>query len=497
MRRKTLGFLQVSPRHKNRTGDRDFGGLNKTSLETKLDTCIQYAIYHCFRETKVLAMPRGTTCLIGIALMSAMLLASTAWAQFDFEREPINYNEATPENAISRLQQQLEEGERELQYSPRDGYLPSLLELLEVPVDSQGLVFSKTSLQVRRITPRNPRAIYFSDDIYVGHVPGGDLLEISVADPHLGAVFYTLNQRETSKPRLQRQTHQCTQCHVGSMTKNVPGHMVRSVYPAADGRPELKHGSFITTPASPLKERWGGWYVTGTHGRDHHLGNTTIRSSESPNSIDRGRGANVTELSSYLDTARYLSPHSDLVALMVLEHQTEMHNLLTAAHFQAIHTQTDALAMNKALEREDDFESDSTLRRLNNAAEMVVEGLLFAGEYRLKAPVAGTSDFAETFASRGPHDDQGRSLRQFDLQTRMFKYPCSYLIYSEAFQALPVAVKSRVYARLGEILTSKVPENSTSDDEKFAHLSPADRGAIREILQGTLDDLPQGWPNRK
>jgi len=439
-------------------------------------------------------MPRGTTFRMGIALMSALFLAGTAQAQFDFEREPINYNDADPENPISQLQQKLEDGEQQLQYSPRDGYLPSLLELLEVPVESQGLVFSKTSLQVRRITPRNPRAIYFSDDIYVGHVPGGDLLEISVADPHLGAVFYTLNQRETAKPRLQRQTHQCTQCHVGSMTKNVPGHMVRSVYPAADGRPELKHGSFITTPASPLKERWGGWYVTGTHGRDHHLGNTTIRSSESPNSIDRGRGANVTELSSYMDPSRYLSPHSDLVALMVLEHQTEMHNRLTAAHFQAIHAQTDALAMNRALKRADDFESDSTLRRFNNAAEMVVEGLLFVNEYRLKSPVSGTSDFAETFGSRGPHDDQGRSLRQFDLQTRMFKYPCSYLIYSEAFQALPAAVKGRVYARLGEILTSEGPLDSSSDEEKFTHLSESDRRAIREILRGTLDDLPPDWP---
>ncbi|MEX2356798.1 MAG: hypothetical protein WEE51_00630, partial [Pirellulaceae bacterium] len=243
-----------------------------------------------------------------------------------------------------------------------------------------------------------------------------------------------------------------------------------------------------------LKERWGGWYVTGTHGRDHHLGNTTIRSSESPNSIDRGRGANVTELSSYLDTGRYLSPHSDLVALMVLEHQTEMHNLITAAHFQAIHTQTDALAMNRALEREDDFESDSTLRRLNNAAEKVVEGLLFVGEYRLKSPVLGTSDFAKTFASRGPQDDQGRSLRQFDLQTRMFKFPCSYLIYSEAFQALPSAVKSRVYARLGEILMNEEPRNSDSEEDKFAHLSPVDRRAIREILRATLDDLPPDWP---
>ncbi|MEX0794196.1 MAG: hypothetical protein WD045_13760 [Pirellulaceae bacterium] len=429
-----------------------------------------------------------------LALLAGLLVTNIALAQFDFEREPISYNDATPENPISRLQRQLANGEQQLEYSPRDGYLPSLLELLEVPVESQGLVFSKTSLQVRRITPRNPRAIYFNDDIYVGHVPGGDLVEISVADPHLGAVFYTLNQRETAKPSLQRQTHQCTQCHVGSMTKNVPGHMVRSVYPGADGRPELKHGSFITTPASPLKERWGGWYVTGTHGRDHHLGNTTIRSSESPNSIDRGRGANVTELSSYLDTGRYLSPHSDLVALMVLEHQTEMHNLITAAHFQAIHTQTDALAMNRALEREDDFESDSTLRRLDNAAEKVVEGLLFVGEYRLKSPVLGTSDFTKTFASRGPQDDQGRSLRQFDLQTRMFKFPCSYLIYSEAFQALPSAVKSRVYARLGEILMNEEPRNSDSEEDKFAQLSQADRRAIREILQVTLDDLPPDWP---
>jgi hypothetical protein len=264
------------------------------------------------------------------------IFVSAAMAQYDFEDPPISYNTAEVDNVISRLQSMIDSDDVKMRYDAKTGYLKAVLEALEVPVNSQGLVFSKTSFQLRRISPNTPRAVYFNDDVYVGFVVGGDVVEIAAADPKLGAVFYSLDQNPTRRPQFKRHTYECTQCHAGSMTQGVPGHTVRSVYPGADGRAQLQHGSFISTHESPLKQRWGGWYVTGTHGEDHHMGNISIRSTETPESLDRERGSNVESLEDYFATSRYLSKHSDITALMVMEHQTQTHNAITKANYQAI-----------------------------------------------------------------------------------------------------------------------------------------------------------------
>ena len=109
------------------------------------------------------------------------------------------------------------------------------------------------------------------------------------------------------------------------------------------------------------------------------------------------------------------------------------------------------------------------------------------GETELTDAVRGTSSFSQEFTARGPQDQQGRSLRQFDLKTRVFRYPCSYLIYSDCFDALPEPVLERVYQRLWDVLTGE------DEAEKFAHLSAADRTAILEILRDTKDGLPDYW----
>ncbi|PHS18483.1 MAG: hypothetical protein COA78_02095 [Blastopirellula sp.] len=419
------------------------------------------------------------------------ILASAALAQYDFEDPPINYNTAEVDNVISRLQEKIDSDDVKMRYDAKTGYLKAVLEALEVPVNSQGLVFSKTSFQLRRISPNTPRAVYFNDDVYVGFVVGGTVVEIAAADPKLGAVFYSLDQNPTRRPQFKRHTYECTQCHAGSMTQGVPGHTVRSVYPGADGRAQLQHGSFISTHESPFKQRWGGWYVTGTHGDDHHMGNSSIRSTETPESLDRERGSNVVSLEDYFATSRYLSKHSDIVSLMVMEHQTQTHNAITKANYQAIWTARDCDVLNEALERPENFQSESTIRRYESGAKNVVDHLLMVDEYRLKSPVTGTSAYTEEFAALGPFDSQGRTLRQLDLQTRLFKYPCSYLIYSEAFDALPDSATGPIYRQLWEILTGK------NTDEDYAHLSPKDRQAILEILRETKDDLPKYWASKK
>ena len=428
-----------------------------------------------------------TTCLATIAMACC---SSAAVAQIPYERKPINYLTVPVNDPMARLQKKIAAGKATLKSDGKLGYLKSLLKHLDVPISSQGLVYSKTSFQASRISPRTPRAVYFSDDVYVGYVQGSDVLEISAVDPNLGAVFYTLEEK-AGKPLFRRRTHECLQCHATSRTEYVPGHLVRSVYPQSNGQPIYSAGTFTTTHSSPLKERWGGWYVTGTHGRQRHLGNITLRDADDARDPHVDKGANITRLKNRFDETAYASRHSDIVALMVMEHQVNMHNLIAKANFQTRIALHDNAVMNKFFKRGADFRSDSTKRRIASAAEKVVRHLLFVDEAKLTAPIAGTSGFQREFESRGSRDKQGRSLRQFDLKTRLFRYPCSYLIDSEAFNSLPGDVKSAIYRRLFEILTGK----ETGDT--YAHLSKADRRAILEILRATKRDLPAYWKPAK
>jgi hypothetical protein len=276
------------------------------------------------------------------------------------------------------------------------------------------------------------------------------------------------------------------QCHVSSKTRDVPGHLIRSVYPDRSGQPVYNAGTFTTGAESPISERWGGWYVTGTHGKQRHMGNVFVTDFDHPEQLNTDAGANLTELSALIKTDPYLVPDSDIVALMVLGQQSQMHNALTQAGFQARQALHYQAGLNKALGEPADYRSESTQRRLSNAAETLVRDLLFVGEAPLTDPIAGTSGFAEQFAARGPRDSKGRSLRDFDLKTRLFAYPCSYLIYSESFDALPKPVLDQVAQRLRTVLTADDP------GPEFAHLSAADRKAIFEILRetkpGLLDD---------
>jgi len=405
----------------------------------------------------------------------------------EFERPPIEYSKAAADNCITRLQQQLERGETEFDYDERLGYLKSLLAALQVPVESQMLVFSKTSLQRNRISPRTPRAIYFSDEVYIGFCQSGDVLEISAVDPKLGTVFYTLDQHDQKKPRFTRQTDSCLICHSSSRTDGVPGHVVRSLFVDPSGQPILSAGSNTVDHTTPMAERWGGWYVTGEHGDQKHLGNLIIRGRDVPRPVENDEGLNVTELADRFAVDRYLSPHSDIVALMVLEHQALVHNRLTKAGYavrQALHYEA---MMNKALGEPSDHRLDSTTRRIQGAGDDLVEALLMVDEAELTAPIEGASGFATNFSQRGPRDHHGRSLRDFDLRQRMFKYPCSYLIYSRAFDELPDEMRDYVWRRLWQVRA----ENE--DPETFAHLTAEDKRAIVEIIRQTKDGLPQYW----
>lgn len=423
--------------------------------------------------------------LFGLLAATAVLLAARGFAHLDgsymlpLEDPAIHYSRPLLSDPVTRLQDRLDRGEVKLAYDPAFGYLPAVLENLKAPVSSQMLVFSRTSFQAARIYPRTPRAIYFTDNVSVGFVHNGDVVELASVDPQQGVVFFTLDQNRSQSPTFVRRDD-CLQCHLFNGL-GVPGFVVRSVRTDAGGMPSA--GGFITDHRSPLKDRWGGWYVTGTHGSQSHMGNVN------PNRPDLASD-NVTDLKRYIETESYLSPHSDIVALMVLEHQTRMQNLITRVNYEArlaLEAQAGLDKLNLSLRLPAEEMSESNRRCLDNAADALVGYMLFTDEAPLDGQIKGTSGFAADFTRQGPRDHRGRSLRQLQLSSRLFEYPCSYLIYSEAFDQLPTPVRDRVYRRLWDALTGR------DRSPKFAGLSAADRQAILEILMDTKTGLPDYW----
>jgi hypothetical protein len=257
-------------------------------------------------------------------------------------------------------------------------------------------------------------------------------------------------------------------------TLHVPGMLARSVFTAPDGLPLSQFGSYDANDRTPFARRWGGWYVTGTHGAMRHMGNAILTNADARDTMISDRTLNRTSLDGLFDTRTYLSAHSDIVALMVFAHQVHLTNLITRVGWEA---RIGAY----------DHHVDSAGAPLHDAIAELVDYLLFVDEQPLTAAIKGTSGFAESFAAQGPADSRGRSLRQLDLERRLLKYPCSYMIYSAAFRALPADVRAAIYARMGDVLAGR------DTNPKYARLSETDRRAVGEILRETLPDLPSGF----
>jgi hypothetical protein len=401
--------------------------------------------------------------------------------------ETIQYSKRQADDPVERLNQKIARGEVTLQFDSTHGYLRSVLRALAIPLESQVLVFSKTSFQAARISPDLPRALYFNDSTAVGFVRSSEVLEFASVDPKLGPIFYTLDQVQAEKPRFERRDAACLQCHDAGSTLGVPGLVVRSVYPEPSGMPAFQAGDFITDHRSAIQDRWGGWYVTGTHGEMTHMGNAVVRDRDHPEKLEGTAGLNLTDLSGKFDTGAYLTSNSDIVALMTLEHQTRMTNLITRVGYEtdlAIHGQQ---VFNKAYHQPLDDLGDSTRHRIDSAVEEMVQYMLFLDEAKLASPVKGTSGFAESFQKAGPRDRKGRSLRDLDLQTRLFRYRLSYMIYTEAFDHMPEAARERIYRRLYDVLSGK------ETSPRYAQLGAEERRAMLEILMDTKKDLPAYW----
>lgn len=424
---------------------------------------------------------RATCCVAIIAAGATSLFSSQVYKNpLAADHPAIRYNDSASHNAIDVLRRDLAAGTVTVGSPPLSAAaLSRLLDRLNISVDSQMLVFSKTSNQAARISPDHPRAIFFNDTVVVAFIPGSPTIEIAALDALRGIVFYTLTSDAQRSPTLER-GRACVRCHHGPNTAGVPGVYVGSVVPGPSGAPLRGDTAIITDHRTAFADRWGGWYVTARRGEQRDRANAVATNPSDPSILVRDSQQNLTTLAGRFNHAAYPTGTSDIVALMTFEHQTQMWNLLSRVAWQA-----------RIAELAGSTDHARNRNELRADIEDLVAYMLFAGEARIEQPIEGVSSFARTFAARGVRDRQGRSLRDFDLKTRLFRYPLSYVIYSEAFDALPAAARDLVYQRLFEVLSG------VDTDAAFAHLSPRDRRAILGIIRDTKHDLPDMWRRRE
>lgn len=393
------------------------------------------------------------------------------------EHPVIQYALRPVHDRVARLSGSLTAGQVTLPKRADSGYLRAVLDALSVPVQSQLLVFSKTGIQGAVTGPDNPRALFFNQSVVVGYIAGARYLEIASHDPDQGVVFYTVDQKADA-PGFSRGTS-CLACHVSSGTLEVPGLIVRSNYMSADGTTVPQLGYAVVDHRTPLLERWGGWFVTGDYtpqpyGTQVHRGNLTGSGVSAWGPETTSNEVFIRWMNSTPEARGYPSTDSDIASLLAFDHQSHAINLLTRLSWEARVAAADG-------------RPDFTAGLLRELVDDTADYLLFVGEARPPARIVPRAGLAEAFAAGAPRDRAGRSLRDLDLETRLLRYPCSYMVYSDAFQSLAAGARQAVLLRMGAILTA---QDTTA---KYAHLSAADRRAIVEILRDTLEDLPPAF----
>jgi hypothetical protein len=415
-----------------------------------------------------------------ISLQQPLLPAESAPAPpvagYDRDHPAIDYSGDATRNSVAELQRRIASGDVVLARTPGRGYLDSLLDALEISASSQVLVFSKTSLQAAHVDSRKPRALYFNDSTYVGWVQDSNHLEILAIDADRGPVFFTVENAPPEPPRFKRESTLCLACHdsAGMAAGGTPSVLVRSSPVVGEMNPAGRVLPATVTHATAIEDRWGGWYVTGRLGVQLHLGNMPLAGVADPTVAAISNRSNLPSLSGYVDTAPYVTDKSDIVALLVLEHQSYVHNLITRAKY--------ALSGKRVLAG-DDIAWEDLAREERAALEAVLEPLAeamtFRDERRLLGRIRGNAGYEPAFTAGGPADSCGRSLRDFELVTRTFKYPLSYLVYSPEFRSLPAPARKYLYGRFKVILSSPTDDGSVDRD----------RAAALEVLAGTLPEF--------
>jgi hypothetical protein len=321
----------------------------------------------------------------------------------------------------------------------------------------------------------------------VGFVQNAPLLELAAADEEFGIVFYSMQNKPQPTKQFDREAGRCLTCHdtYSMMGGGVPRVVVMSALIDGPANPQGRETSELVTDQTPLRDRWGGWYVSGFHGAQTHLGNLPTDNDPQLAGHSDAERFNLASLEGWLDTKPYITDKSDIVSLMVLEHQTNVQNYITRASFKVRTVLSRAAGAGSSTSDPRSWEELSSRNQsvLKAMIEPLVRTMFFVDAVEFTSPLSGTAGFDAWFQAQGPRDKSGRSLRQLELKTRLFRYPLSYMVYSKAFDSLPEYVRQYVYTRFAEVLTGR---DSTG---VFESLTPEDRKAILEILTATKPDF--------
>ncbi|MDR0782030.1 MAG: hypothetical protein LBF16_15325 [Pseudomonadales bacterium] len=416
---------------------------------------------------------KHTLCLATGALALSAALPAAAQFSLGAEYEALGYSKEATHNPVARLQQQLDSGEITLEYRQDHGYFAALIAALGIDLSSQVLVFSPTSLQYRLIGNKTPRALYFSDDTYIGLVQNSTIIEVTTHDEILGTVFYIFNNVKDQPHHLVRENERCLVCHDsgGLGVGGVPQLMVRSGL--FDQRGFLLQdfsGVDNTSDTTPIAERWGGWYVTGQHGAQPHLGNIILNDATQLTQVAALRQGNLDTLENagFFTTSHYPRATSDIVALLVLEHQVTVENQITYVKFKAprvLERTGHGDAVNASSWAELPVSAQKVLTRM---LDKLADALLFVAAAPFEDRISGAADYAAWFQQQGPRDAQGRGLRDFALDTRLFRYPLSYLVLSRDFDSLPPYAKDYVYQQIAARLAHDTTLSATAEERQAA-----------------------------
>jgi len=383
-----------------------------------------------------------------------------------FGLKPVEYGIGEVTDPVSVLNQRLSKGKLTLQHDSEWGYLREVLKYLKIPESSQLMVYSKTALNPRLIKPTNPRVVYFNDDVYLGWVPGAKAMELVSVDPLKGSIFFELQAKLTEKPQFVR-SERCLSCHAGASSLRVPGLLVRSFLTDLHGRPISGYSQI--SHDKPLEKRWGGWYVTGTHGEMVHLGNVFGKEAIAESKSNPAYLANLKQIDQFVDTSKYLNPHSDLVAHLILDHQVHGHNLITRVSME------------------------DQLRLKSDVEDRLLRYLLFLDEAELSGPLKGTTGYQAWFEQQGKRDSKGRSLKDFDLKSRLFRHRLSYLIYTDSFSKMPQSARLRILREIYSFMNATDMELEQEWDVDPQEFPLQERQAIVQIVAETLDNCPEFW----
>jgi hypothetical protein len=324
------------------------------------------------------------------------------------------------------------------------------------------LVTSATSFQKTIISPRRPRALYFNDDTYVGFVPGGQIEAVAI-DPDRGPMFYIFNRLvKGTVPRIRR-SENCLTCHATAQMDEIPQLVIESVVPGRTGGGEMAFRRGIHGHAVPLEDRFGGWVVTGAPESLKHHGNILVDWKEGK-AVER-----PVKPGDLYAPARYLLPTSDVLPQLLHEHQVGFVNRAVAATYRT-----------RVLLHANGDKADAISTDLDKLSRDLVRYILFADEVPLPTGgVAGSKEFKADFLAKRTPAANGHALRDLDLETRLLKFRCSYMVESPAFAGLPTPLRRRVDKELVRALD---PDTEAKD---YAYLPAAEKRVIRGILAET------------